>query len=61
MITLRTSKDMTKILENYMDKNEIPNFLNEMYKLKGTNNAFKLVFKDMLNLINKNKKQALDE
>ena len=61
MITLRTSKEITRLLEKYMDKDEIPDFLNEMYKMPGTNNAFKLVFKDMLNLIDKNKKQALDE
>ena len=60
MITMRTSKEIIKVLERFISKESIPFFLDEIQKVPGTNNSFRLTFRDVKNRLD-GKKPKLSE
>ena len=59
MITMRTSKEIIKTLRKYMPEESISIFLDEMQRIPGTNNSFRLTFRDVKNRIDKKQNETM--
>ena len=58
MITMRTSKEMIKILEKYVTRESIPFLLDELTRVPGTNNSFRLTIRDVKNRLESKKNKV---
>jgi len=51
ILHVRCLRELSKVLEKYIEKDKIENFINDVLKVRGTNSSFKIVFKEAMEYI----------
>lgn len=46
ILHVRCLRELSKVLEEYIDEDKIEEFIEKLLKVRGTNSSFKIVFKE---------------
>jgi len=48
ILHVRCLRELSKVLEKYIEQDKIEDFINDVLNVRGTNSSFKIVFKEVI-------------